>query len=142
MAQERRAREKGAPKEFGEGRMSRHNALSESKNPSVQVSVQTLEEVGAIPNSRLPLLIYRHPVPSNVSDLARFFEKMFGSHDWVDAWRDGIYDYQHFHSTAHEVLGIFRGFAEVEFGGEHGVVEELRRGDVAIIPAGVSHKRI
>ena len=28
---------------------------------------------------------------------------------WGDAWRDGVYDYLHFHSRIHEVMGVCRG---------------------------------
>ncbi len=47
----------------------------------------------------------------------------------------------HYHSTAHEVLGIARGEAAVRFGGESGVTLRVRPGDVVVIPAGVGHKR-
>jgi uncharacterized protein YjlB len=57
-------------------------------------------------------------------------------------WRNGIYSYHHYHSTAHEVLGCYRGSAKVQFGGESGIVEELSAGDVVIIPAGVGHKNL
>ena len=40
------------------------------------------------------------------------------------------------------VLGVFSGAARVQFGGENGVVLEVRAGDVVVIPAGVSHKNL
>lgn len=52
------------------------------------------------------------------------------------------YDFSHFHSTSHEVLGIAQGRAKLCFGHEDnpGRVEEVvSQGDVIIIPAGVSH---
>jgi uncharacterized protein YjlB len=53
-----------------------------------------------------------------------------------------VFGYHHYHSTAHEVLGIFRGHATVQFGGEQGVVLSVEKGDVVIIPAGVAHKNL
>ena len=53
-----------------------------------------------------------------------------------------MFGYHHYHSTAHEVLGIFRGHATVQFGGEQGVVWSVGTGDVVIIPAGVAHKNV
>ena len=56
------------------------------------------------------------------------------------AWRNGIYAHHHYHSTAHEVLGIVAGSVRVRLGGESGKTVELRAGDVVVIPAGVAHK--
>ena len=39
---------------------------------------------------------------------------------WLGAWVDGIYAFHHFHSTAHEVLGIVAGSASVILGGPKG----------------------
>src|SRR5207244_1516328 len=58
------------------------------------------------------------------------------------SWRNGIYRYHHYHSTAHEVLGVFSGCATVRLGGERGITEKLTAGDVLIIPAGVGHKNL
>jgi uncharacterized protein YjlB len=55
-------------------------------------------------------------------------------------WRDGIYDYVHYHSRTHEVLGIARGVAKVQFGGSKGRTITVRARDVAILPAGTGHK--
>jgi uncharacterized protein YjlB len=54
-----------------------------------------------------------------------------------------MYSTSHFHSTTHEVLCISRGSAQLLFGGEEnpGKVEAtIEKGDVIVIPAGVSHK--
>ena len=50
-------------------------------------------------------------------------------HGWLGAWRDGIFPFHHFHSTAHEVLGIAAGTANVIFGGPQGRRFELASGD-------------
>jgi uncharacterized protein YjlB len=100
-----------------------------------------LEPDGGIPNNpRLPLLVYRGVLPRD-GDSADSCEALFAKHGWGDGWRNGIYPYHHFHSTAHEVLGIVRGQARVRFGGERGISLAVHEGDVVIIPAGVGHKR-
>ena len=47
-------------------------------------------------------------------------ERAFAANGWSNAWRDGIFRYHHFHSTAHEVLGIAAGEVRVAFGGPSG----------------------
>jgi uncharacterized protein YjlB len=99
---------------------------------------------GAIPNnSRLPFIHYRSPVRlTPAQDPAAVFEDLFASNGWKDSWRNGIYDYLHYHSRTHEVLGIARGHARVRFGGDSGKLIELRAGDVVILPAGTGHQRV
>lgn len=97
---------------------------------------------GNIPNSNLPLLVYRRAVRLQSDDPASVFEDLFKANDWTDSWRNGIYDYHHYHTTAHEVLGVYQGNATVNFGGEGGPITKVWPGDVVIIPAGVSHKSI
>ena len=92
---------------------------------------------GIIPNHpKWPLVIYRGAVclPKNL-DPAAVFEELFESNGWGDSWRNGIYDYVHYHSRIHEVLGIARGRCRVRFGGANGRVLPLKAGDVAILPA-------
>ena len=97
------------------------------------------EDDGKIPNNpRLPLVHY-HGVLQG-TDLAAAFEEAFARNGWGGGWRDGIYTYHHYHSTAHEVLGIARGRAKVRLGGEGGVTVEISAGDMIVIPAGVGHK--
>jgi uncharacterized protein YjlB len=101
-----------------------------------------LKDDGVIPNSKLLLLLYRRSVSISEEEPARVFEELFESNGWGDSWRNGIYPYQHYHSTAHEVLGIYQGSAKVQLGGEHGVIHEVKAGDVMVIPAGVAHKNL
>src|SRR4051795_2762590 len=95
---------------------------------------------GIVPNSPLPLVVYRGALP-DCGDRASFCEAMFARNSWPDSWCNGIHPYHHYHSTAHEVLGIARGHARVRFGGENGRSVELQAGDVVVIPAGIAHKR-
>ncbi len=100
------------------------------------------EDDGAIPNSRLPLLVYPGAVSVSGADPAAAFETRFAANGWRGAWRDGIYPFPHFHSIAHEVLGIARGEAEVRFGGARGQIMTVGPGDVVVIPAGVGHQNL
>ena len=95
---------------------------------------------GRIPNSPLPVLIYRGVLDDQVPDAERALERLFAANGWLGAWTDGIYPFHHFHSTTHEVLGVARGWASVALGGERGEVVRVVAGDVLVIPAGVGHK--
>ncbi|TMJ62123.1 MAG: cupin domain-containing protein [Alphaproteobacteria bacterium] len=95
---------------------------------------------GTVPNNSLPLVVYRGALEES-GDRAAACERMFDRNGWPGAWRNGIYGHHHYHSTAHEVLGIAAGHARVRLGGERGETVELRAGDVVVIPAGVAHKR-
>ncbi len=102
------------------------------------------KDEGLVPNHpRWPLVIYRGALrlPADF-DPAAVFEDLFAQSGWGDSWRDGIYDYLHYHSRIHEVLGVARGSAEVRFGGALGRTVKLRAGDVAILPAGTGHQLI
>src|SRR5437870_6667061 len=101
-----------------------------------------LKDDGTFPNSKLPLLLYREAVVLEGRDPAEVFEQLFCANGWIGTWRNGIYSYLHYHSTAHEVLGVYSGSAKVQFGGERGVIHEIHRGDVVIIPAGVPHMNL
>ena len=60
-------------------------------------------------------------------------------------WRYTMYSRSHFHSTAHELLVVANGKAELCFGGETnpGRAEvEVSKGDVMIVPAGVAHRLV
>jgi uncharacterized protein YjlB len=96
---------------------------------------------GDIPNSALPLLLYRQALPPALQSPAAC-QALFRENDWVGNWVDGIFDYWHFHVTGHEVLGCVAGDADVGFGGDAGIKVTFKAGDVAVIPAGVGHKRL
>ncbi|SPE63336.1 conserved hypothetical protein [Verrucomicrobia bacterium] len=107
------------------------------------VEAHQLQDDGTIPNNpKLPLLIYQGAVKLNTQDGASIIEQLLEAHQWGGSWRNGIYPYVHYHSTAHEVLAVFSGSAKVQFGGKHGVSVTLHTGDVVIIPAGVAHKKL
>jgi uncharacterized protein YjlB len=97
---------------------------------------------GDIPNSRYPLIVYTGAIDPASGDPAVAFETRFERNGWGNGWRNGIFPFHHYHSTAHEVLGIARGETEVRFGGEAGQTLHVRAGDAVLIPAGVGHKRL
>lgn len=107
---------------------------SAAVEPSVRSIV--LQDDGTFPNNPRPLLLYAGLVPTDPA----LIEHLFASNDWPSAWRDGVYTYHHYHSTAHEVLGVYSGSATIQFGGQKGTIEMISAGDVAVIPAGVAHK--
>ena len=110
---------------------------------SATVETWRLDDDGVIPNNpALPLLLYRQAVTLPEHDPAAVFEALFTTNGWPAAWRNGIFPFHHFHSTAHEALGVYRGSATACFGGESGVVVTVAAGDVVVIPAGVGHKAI
>jgi uncharacterized protein YjlB len=101
-----------------------------------QLETHVFDDAGAIPNSRLPVLLY-HDV--DAAREAGDCEQLFARNGWLGAWLDGIYSFHHFHSTAHEVLGIVAGSAAVVLGGPSGRRFDVRRGDVLVLPAGTGH---
>jgi uncharacterized protein YjlB len=103
-----------------------------------------LRDNGTIPNNpALPFILYRRAVRlDRAGDPAALFEQLFDGNGWGDSWRNGIYDYVHYHSRIHEVLGIARGRARVQFGGPEGEELDLAAGDVAILPAGTGHQSL
>jgi hypothetical protein len=50
-----------------------------------------------------------------------------------------MFSFHHFHSTAHEALGIVSGHAAVVLGGPCGRRFEVRAGDLLLLPAGTGH---
>jgi uncharacterized protein YjlB len=108
-----------------------------------QVAAHSLKDDGVYPNnSMLPLVVLQGALASSEGDPAAVFEALFAANHWGGSWRNGVYGFHHYHSTAHEVLGVYGGTAQVQFGGERGVVLKVSLGDVVVIPAGVAHKNL
>ena len=97
---------------------------------------------GLVPNNPLPFILYKSAIAVDNGYPEQTIARVFGDNGWGRMWRNGIYDYLHYHAAVHEVLAVARGTANVRFGGDHGGLFELRKGDVAILPAGTGHQRL
>ncbi|SNS24006.1 Uncharacterized protein YjlB [Tardiphaga sp. OK246] len=100
---------------------------------------------GLVPNNpRFPLLLYRGAVcvASKKFKAATIMDAVFADNGWGRSWRDTVYDFVHYHSQVHEVLGVTQGSAVLEFGGPKGRVITVEAGDAVILPAGTGHRLI
>jgi uncharacterized protein YjlB len=96
-----------------------------------------------IPNNvNCPLLIYSGALNLPTKNPAKAIEELLKANHWGGTWRNGIYTYHHYHSTAHEVLVCYAGSAKVQLGGEPDVVHVIYTSDVILIPAGTGHKNL
>jgi uncharacterized protein YjlB len=102
----------------------------------------SFKDDGVFPNSVLPVLLYRQAFKREPGDRAFVVEQRFAENDWINSWRNGVYSFAHYHSTTHEVLGVYGGAATLRLGGEHGKNVEVYAGNVIVIPAGVAHQNI
>ncbi len=108
---------------------------------SVNPTVSTIKcsPDGAIPNSTLPVIVYKNAYKGQSSDAIVAQMKPNG---WNHFWINGVYGYHHYHSNTHEILVCLQGSATVLFGGDNGTKATLEAGDAVLIPAGVAHKKL
>lgn len=116
------------------------------QQPAADVATETVwltdDPDGHVPNNaNVPLIVYRQAFAAGDRAAEQRIEDLFAANGWSGSWVNGIYPYHHFHATTHEVLGVARGHAQVQFGGPSGPVLELTAGDAVMIPAGVGHCR-
>jgi uncharacterized protein YjlB len=102
-----------------------------------------IKQNGFFPNNAaLPVLLYKAALHLPEEDKEEIVKEVFQQNGWGNNWVDGIYSYHHYHSTAHEVLGVIEGTCTVLLGGDRGIKQKLQEGDVLVLPAGVAHKNI
>jgi uncharacterized protein YjlB len=100
------------------------------------------QDDGTIPNSVYPLLVYRQAFAAREAAGAAWLEERFAANNWTNSWRNGVYSFHHYHSTSHEVLGVYAGTVLLHLGGEKGQKVTVQAGDILVIPAGVGHKNL
>lgn len=113
---------------------------------SLAISSYLMAGDGCVPNSALAALIFHKAIDFEKvgsSQAADQIERVIRENDWYLDWIDSVYRKTHYHSTAHEVLVIFKGKATLQLGGRKSLnVRPVEPGDIVVIPAGVGHKRI
>jgi uncharacterized protein YjlB len=69
-----------------------------------------------VPNNPvLPILLYRGVMtPKGGGETASTFEALFERTGWPAQWRNGVYSFHHYHSTAHEVLPTGTGHCRLD----------------------------
>jgi uncharacterized protein YjlB len=92
-------------------------------------------------NPYYPLLIYKKAL-ADMNESLEAIQDRLTQNNWRDSWLGRIYDFHHYHSKTHEVLVIISGDCQVQFGGDHGLIDTVDQDDVVIIPAGVAHKSL
>lgn len=97
-----------------------------------------LKDDGEIPNNQLlPVIVYE-----GVFEDFSVVEETFNRHNWRGSWSGDIYDFHHYHSNVHEVLGVVSGSAVILLGGNAGEKLQISAGDVVLLPAGTGHKKL
>jgi uncharacterized protein YjlB len=109
-------------------------------NAKAQPQTFYFKDDGKIPNSKFPLLVYKDALSPGITPAK--LKKQFATNNWTNSWENGVYSFHHYHSTSHEVLGVYSGSASLQMGGENGEKINVQAGDVIIIPAGVGHKNL
>jgi uncharacterized protein YjlB len=76
---------------------------------TITVAAHSFADHRLIPNNpALPFLVYAGALAPPADDPAAACEAVFRANGWGGCWRDGIYPFPDYHSTAHEALAICR----------------------------------
>jgi len=117
--------------------------MNAQTNKNAEIITLQLEENGNFPNNpNLPVLLYKNVFDFPEGEPAALIEQVFSENNWGGSWRNGIFSYHHYHSDTHEALGVYGGWAEVQLGGPGNDPVRIEKGDLVVLPAGTSHKKI
>lgn len=103
--------------------------------------IRAFGPAGGVPNSALPLVVWKGRLPGEARE-GRAACALYRRNGWSGTWVYTVYPFWHFHTHGHEVLGCVAGRARIGFGGDAGVVIDVDQGDVAVVPAGVGHRKM
>ncbi len=122
--------------------MPRPNVMVRDPDQS-SARIETLEFSANnwVPNSRLPVMLVRAAMDDGAPDDAAI-HALYRSNGWGGTWTWTVYDFHHYHSTAHEALAVAGGQATLMLGGPDGREVTVRAGDLVVLPAGTGHKRL
>ena len=92
-----------------------------------------------VPNSRLPVLIYRSVLPAHPT--AASTRDALEKNHWMQGGVFKTYRAHHFHSVTHECYAVFSGSSRLLLGrgplddpAEGGVEVDVNRGDIVVLP--------
>jgi uncharacterized protein YjlB len=106
----------------------------------MQIETFLFEKNAWMPNNpRFPAVLYKQALEGGEEIVPHDLEELFERNGWEPRWRDGVYGYHHYHTTAHEALGFVGGSARLMLGGPRGREMQVDSGDVLVLPAGVGH---
>ncbi|RYZ42635.1 MAG: hypothetical protein EOP49_28230 [Sphingobacteriales bacterium] len=101
--------------------------------------IYNLRDDGVIPNSKYPVIVYHGVLDATCEAAADFLQSKFEKNGWSNSFRWRVYNYHHYHTNTHEVLGVYAGNALLQLGGSKGEKLQVRVGDVIVLPAGTGH---
>jgi len=116
--------------------------MSDAQQPEVYWTTPTKH----VPNSKLPVLVYRAVLPPNptVESTTQALEP----NNWV---KGGVFHHfptHHYHSNTHECYAAIKGHTTCVYGvgplddQSEGVMFEMKAGDIAVHAAGVAHRNM
>ena len=113
-----------------------------SATKTEQAELLFFRENKVAPNSHLPALFYKKAFEENNESLEDQMYSIFNNNKWNGTRKGRIRTGRYYHTASHEVIGITKQAIFIELGGFNGSRHILEKGDVLILPAGVSIRLI